>query len=82
MAEVTPLLTPRLRGVAADGYWFRGLGLEDRKAFLREILDTDGDALLRAADVLEPVFENGSVCVVAPQPQLDKCPMLETIHSL
>ena len=82
MAEVTPLLTPRLRGVASDGYWLRGLTLEDRRAFLREILDTDADALRRAADVLEPVFENGSVCVVGPQTQLDKCPMLDTILTL
>ncbi len=82
MAEVSPLLTPRLRGTASDGCWLRGQGDEDRRAFLQEILDTDAAALRAAADVFEPVFRDGGICVVGPQPQLDKCPMLDSFLSL
>ncbi len=73
VSKATPLLTPRLKGRVADGYYFRGITLDMQREMLKEIIGTTPEKLLEIADCIERTVENGGVCVIAPQNQLDKC---------
>ena len=75
--ELNPLLSPRERSSLADYFTLTGYTREDAERIRREVLQTTPDDLKACAEWLEKFAANGTVCVVAHQEALARCPGLE-----
>lgn len=73
VAGTEPLVSPRLRGVMADNDRWRGITYQDRRTWRRQLLEAAPQDLIALAAALETALEQGGVCVVGPQSQLDQC---------
>ena len=67
------LSTPRSAGSKAGINALRGWSDEMESDFRREILDTDSDDLLKTAELLDEVCQDGGVCIIGPESALDSC---------
>lgn len=79
VSDASPLLTPRLKGVTADGLYWRGYTWERRCALLRELLEATPEKLLALADSLEATIAEGGVCVAGSRVQLEQCGLTELL---
>lgn len=82
VSEDSPLLTPRLKGLMADCYYWQGLTWERRCALRRELLSATPEGLAALADTLEETLAGGGICVIGSRQQLEACEGLEEILSL
>ena len=73
VAESDPLLSPRLKGKTADARYWRGITREELARVRREMLQTMPGDLPKLAGDLERLTEEGSVCVLGAQRQVDEC---------
>lgn len=73
VAELDPLLTPRRKGLASDGWYFKGVDYAARCRRREELLSTTPDKLSQMVDAFVKLTESTGVCVVGPQQQLDSC---------
>lgn len=80
VSDSEPLLTPSAKGRLADAWYWRGITYADRCRRRQELLSATPETLLALADTLEKALQGG-VCVVAGQPQLEKC-ALDTIETV
>lgn len=78
----SPLMTPRTKAQVGDVQYFTKISWEERCERRRQLLSTTSQDLLELADVLEKTFDNGGICMVGGQAQLDQCPELETVITL
>lgn len=81
ISDGEPLLTPRTKGLTADGYYWKGLSWEQRCQLRQELLSAAPKDLAALAEPLERVMDRGGVCIVGPRDQLEQCG-LETILSV
>ena len=73
VSDASPLLTPRMRGQAADQHYWEGLTYETRCRRRRELLSATAEDILALAEPLDRALENSAVCVVGGQNQLASC---------
>lgn len=67
------LSTPRSAGAKAGLNALRGWTDEMERDFRREILNTDGDDLLEAADLIDKLTAKPGICIIGPESALDSC---------
>ncbi len=72
-AELSPLLTSRLRGKTADSYYWRGISDDDRKRVWEEVLGVSQRELTDLAPEVKTLAEKGSITVLGPHRQIDQC---------
>ena len=82
VAGSSPLMTPKTKAQVADRFYFSRTTWEERCKTRNQLLHTDAKQLLQVADVLEKTLNEGGICVVGGQPQLDKCEYLESVITL
>lgn len=70
VAGTEPLLPPQARGALADRDYFCGYTYDVLKKQRSEMLATDKDALIAAADVIEKFANKGALCIVGPEDKL------------
>ena len=75
--ELNPLLSPRDKGALADARQLTGYKREDAEKIRKDILEADGEDLIRCGEWLDRFARDGCVCVAAPQEELDECGELE-----
>lgn len=73
VADVSPLMTPRMKGSIGDTYYFMGRTREERCKLIKEILSATPEKLIEISGKISSALENGGICVVAGQNQIDKC---------
>ncbi len=73
ISNVSPLLTPKGKGFAANSYYWSEISDEQRQISLREMLEADRESVIAAADCVEGLFDSCGVCVVGPREALEKC---------
>ena len=81
VAALEPLLGPRLKGLTADGLYFRGSTKELRRERRQKLLSASREDLRRFADGLAAALGSASACVLASRATLEKCG-LDEINSL
>ena len=81
VSDSEPLMTPRLKGMTADGLYWKDLSWEQRCRLRRELLSATPEELASLADTLGQVLDGGGVCVIGPRGQLERCG-LDTILSV
>ena len=77
IGQMSPLTTPRQKGVVEDIRWFSGITLEKRRQERQTIIGMKKEDLLKWLPALRQASEEGTVCVVGYQTALDKCEGLE-----
>ena len=77
IGQMSPLTTPRQKGVVEDIRWFSGITLEKRRQERQTIIGMKKEDLLKWLPALRQASEEGTVCVVGYQAALDKCKGLE-----
>ena len=82
VSNSSPLMTPKTKAQVADRLYFCGTTWEDRCKARTQLLNTSADELCQLADLLEKTLNEGGICLVGGQPQLDKCQQLDTVISL
>lgn len=73
VADVSPLMTPRMKGSIGDTYYFMGRTREERCKLIKEILSATPEKLIEISGKISSALENGGICVAAGQNQIDKC---------
>lgn len=73
VSDASPLMTPRMKGFTADGFYFRGISWEKRCQLRRELLDATPQRLCEIAGELGTALSEGSVCVIGSKQQLEAC---------
>ncbi|MBQ4158324.1 MAG: insulinase family protein [Clostridia bacterium] len=77
IASTEPLSSPREKARKADSYYFTGITYEDVKKTRREMLETNRDTLIMAANAIEAYASSCRICVAASDPALKTCGELE-----
>ena len=73
VGDLDPLRNAQQKMTAAESFYFQSLTQDERDRHYRELLHTTSEDLLRLCDTLRALAQQGSVCVVAGQAQLDAC---------
>ena len=73
VGDSEPLLTPRTAGSVAINLHLRGVSQDEREARRRELISTSREDILRAADIMDKVCENGFVTVIGGRDKLEAC---------
>ncbi len=80
IAGKEPLMSDSAYGIAADGFYFRGITHEERCAVRRRMLELDCNDLIKAADALESI---GSRCVFGSKEAVSSCgDLIRDVESL
>ena len=82
VANSSPLMTPKTKAQVADRFYFSRTTWTDRCRVRNELLHTTAQQLVEAADLLDKAINNGGLCIVGGQAQLEKCQGLEEIITL
>lgn len=82
ISDLSPLLSPRLKGTNADYDYFTGFSREDNCRRWSSLVHCTKEDLIAVADSLEKTIAGGSVCVVGSREQINKCEGLEGIEVL
>ena len=82
VSDSDPLLTPRMRGKAADTNYWRGVTYEDQCRQREEMLSAKKEDLESLADELDKLTAEASVCVLGSRKQLDACEGLDEVTVL
>lgn len=73
VSDAEPLMTPRVKGMTADSYYWKKLDWAKRCQLRRELLSAKPTDLADLAAPLERLLEQGGVCVIGPRSQLEQC---------
>lgn len=82
VASGSPLMTPKTKAQVADRFYFSRTTWEDRCRVRNELLHTTADQLVTVADLLDKAINEGGLCIVGGQAQLDQCQGLEEVITL
>ncbi len=79
ISDQSPLQTPRMKGEAADNFYWRQISWEERCARWQQILETTPEKLVETAATIEAVMKESGICVVGGAEQMDGCGLDEII---
>jgi Zn-dependent M16 (insulinase) family peptidase len=71
VAGLEPVVSAKTYGALADNRWFSGVSEKLALKWRRQMLETDIDDIIEAAEVFERLAEEGAVCVVAHEAAAD-----------
>ena len=73
VSDVLPLLTPRAKGMKADGNYFMELTDEYNMKLLQQMLETKPSDLVQLAQQLRDTFKECGICVIGSSEQMAEC---------
>jgi len=82
MSDLSPLLTPRQKGLAGDRFYFTRVSDEDRRRERHDVLTMSAADLARAAEALEKLNDQNHICVLCSQGAVmddDNYDLIETL---
>ncbi len=80
IADGSPLLSVRNKGVRADTLYFNGISYEKLCERRKLLLETEPCELIQIADTLHKTLSaNGSVCVIGSKEQIEACDEIERV---
>lgn len=82
VAGSSPLMTPKTKAQVADRFYFSRTTWEDRCRVRNELINATAQQLVEVADLLDKTINQGGLCIVGGQAQLDKCEGLENVITL
>lgn len=82
VANRSPLMTPKTKAQVGDRFYFSKITWEERCCTRKQLLEAKADELIAIADAVEGTLNNGGICIVGGQTQLDQCAELETVITL
>lgn len=77
ISDISPVLTPKMKGSAADRLYFCNVSYDDRCREMQEIVATSADDLKQFGEALQKCADSSALCVVGNQQQLEKCSLDE-----
>ncbi len=75
ISSTEPVLLPGRQGKTADGWYFKGQSYECRCAMRKGILETTASDLIAAAEAIDSMLTDSSICVVGEKSQIEQCHM-------
>ena len=82
IADISPLLTVRMKGEKADAMYFEGVSYEDMCSRRKELLESTCEDIAEIAGLVDSVLKNGGICVVGSREQIDGCRDITNIITL
>ena len=79
VSDQSPLQTPRMKGQAADNFYWRQISWEERCTRWQQILETTPEKLAQAAEQISTAMKEGGICVVGGAEQMEGCGLDEII---
>ena len=79
ISDQSPLQTPRMKGQAADNFYWRQISWEERCKRWQQILDTTPEKLVQAAENIDAAMKESGICVVGGEKQMEGCGLDEII---
>ena len=73
VSDASPVLTPRMIGMNADSYYWRGITYEDRCRYRQELLSATPEKLIAAADRIDSVLQPSGFCVLGGPELVAQC---------
>ncbi len=73
VGDSDPLITPKVISALAINSYLTGKTYEDRIRERHELLSVNKQDLLRAADILDKIAEDGGICIVGSREKLESC---------
>ncbi len=73
VSDASPVLTPRMIGMNADSYYWRGITYEDRCRYRHELLSATPEKLLAAADRMDQALSASGFCVLGGPELVAQC---------
>ena len=70
---------PRMKGQAADNFYWRQISWEERCTRWQQILETTPEKLAQAAEQISTAMKEGGICVVGGAEQMEGCGLDEII---
>ncbi len=80
VSDDSPLLTPRTKGLLADQFYWKDISWERRCRTREEMLSATPEQLAALTEVLDAALEQGGICVVGGQNQMDACGLDEIFY--
>lgn len=82
VANGSPLMTAKAKAKTGDGHYFGKVTWETRCDRRRQLLDATARDMAKIADMIEGIFNDGGICLVGGQEQINNCPELENVIML
>ncbi len=83
ISDDSPLMTPRIQGMVADIWYWKGVTYEMRCENRRALLASKGEELTALCGSLEQALANGGICVIGSEKQVKACgELLQQMESL
>ena len=79
VSDQSPLQTPRMKGQAADNFYWRQISWEERCTRWQQILETTPEKLAQTAEQISTAMKEGGICVVGGAEQMEGCGLDEII---
>ena len=73
IADNSPLMTPRVMGLVADVWYWKGVTYEVRRANRKALLASTAEELIPLCDSLEQTLANGGICIIGSEKQIKAC---------
>ncbi len=82
IADISPLLTTRMKGENADAMYFRNVSYEDICARRKQLLESTCEDMAKTAEMIDELLKNSGICVVGSREQLEACKDITDIITL
>jgi len=82
ISDISPLLTPRAKASAADGYYLRNISFDDLKKLRAEIISSTLNDIRAELERISDSAKNSAVCVIGSKEQIANCPAAAKTYSL
>ncbi len=73
ISDSSPLMTPRVQGLVADVWYWKGVTYEERRANRRALLSAKPEELAALCGSLEQALANGGICIIGSEKQVKAC---------
>lgn len=82
ISDISPLLTPRLKALLADGYYLKNVSADDRRKMRCDIISATSDDIRNALYTIKASAASSSICVVGSGEQISACELIDKKYSL
>lgn len=82
VAMASPLMTARTMVSVGDSHYFAHMTWEKRCLRRKQLLEASASDLMNLAEALEGVLNDGGICLVGGQEQLEMCKALDSVIAL
>lgn len=82
ISDISPLLTPRLKAILADGYYLKNISTADRRKMRCDIISATAEDIRNALDTIKASAAESAICVVGSSEQISNCELINKKYSL